>query len=94
MPYSYRDILDSIFRILFNQYCSNVPALLLRRCLQLTPASLASCSLISILFILVGVLLRERLEGFVNCREDLWLVVFKSSFSREGDDTLDKDDAE
>ena len=69
--------------------------LLFRRCLLLTPASLASCSLISLLYMLVGVLLRDRFDGFVYDLEDLWLVVelFKSSFSKEGEDTLDDGDA-
>ena len=44
---------------------------------------------------LVGVLLRDRFDGLVYDLEDLWLVVewFKSSFSKEGEDTLDDGDA-
>jgi len=42
----------------------------------------------------VGVLLRERFDGFEKCRDDLWLVaeVLDSSFSNVGEETLDEGD--
>ena len=70
------------------------PALLLRLCLELTPASLSSCTLASLLCIFVGVLLRERLDGFEDWREGLWLLKFGSILSRDGDDPRDRDDVE
>ena len=87
-------IIIHCFRHRLKLFCFKLPALLFRRCLQLAPESLSSFSRISLLLMLVGVLLRERLEGFEYCLEGLWLVAFKSGFSKDGDDILEEDDAE
>ena len=70
------------------------PALLLRLCLLLQPTSLASSSLISLFFMLVGVLLLDRFDGLEYCLDVLWLLLqlFKSSLSKVGEDTLDDGD--
>ena len=70
------------------------PALLLRLCLLLQPTSLASSSLTSLFFMLVGVLLLDRFDGLEYCLGVLWLLLqlFKSSLSKVGEDTLDDGD--